>query len=125
VDEDLREISFGDWDGYSFAEVRERWPAEHAAWFRNNRAKPPGGESLEALAVRVEAARVRLVETYARRTLVVVTHVTPIKVFVARALDAPLASVHRMDIGPASVSTVAWWTDGNASLRTFNQIPVH
>ena len=124
VDDDLREIAFGDWDGYSFAEVRERWPAEHAAWFRNSRAKPPGGESLESVALRVEAARVRLLETYARRTVVVVTHVTPIKVLVTRALEAPLESVHRMDIGPASVSSVAWWTDGNASLRTFNQIPL-
>ena len=86
VEEDLREIAFGDWDGYSFAEVRERWPAEHAAWFRNSRAKPPGGESLESVALRVEAARRRLMETYARRTVVVVTHVTPIKVLVTRAL---------------------------------------
>ena len=115
--------AFGDWDGYSFAEVRERWPAEHSAWFRNSRAKPPGGESLEALALRVEAARQRLLETYPRRPVLVVTHVTPIKVLVTRALEAPLESVHRMDIGAASVSTVAWWSDGNASLRTFNQIP--
>jgi probable phosphoglycerate mutase len=123
VDDELREIAFGDWDGYSFAEVRERWPAEHAAFLRSTRALPPGGESLDAVAARVESARLRLLETYARRTVIVVTHVTPIKVLVTRALGVPLEAVHRMELGPASVTTLAWWTDGNALLRAFNVIP--
>jgi ribonuclease H / adenosylcobalamin/alpha-ribazole phosphatase len=123
VDNDLRELNYGEWDGFSFAEVRERWPAEHAAFMRSTRAVPPGGESLDAVAARVERARTRLLETYARRTIVVVTHVTPIKVLVTRALSVPLEAVHRMELGPASLTTLAWWTDGNASLRTYNHQP--
>jgi broad specificity phosphatase PhoE/ribonuclease HI len=124
VDDDLRELNFGEWDGFSFAEVRERWPAEHAAFMRSTRAVPPGGESLEAVALRVATARARLVETYARRTVVVVTHVTPVKVLVASALGAPLEAVHRMELGPGSLTTINWWTDGNASLRTYNHQPL-
>jgi ribonuclease H / adenosylcobalamin/alpha-ribazole phosphatase len=123
VDDDLRELNFGEWDGFSFAEVRERWPAEHAAFMRSTRAVPPGGESLDAVALRVESARRRLLEAYARRTVVVVTHVTPVKVLVTRALGAPLDAVHRMELAPASVTTLAWWMDGNASLRTYNHQP--
>jgi probable phosphoglycerate mutase len=123
LEDELRELDYGDWDGFSFAEVRERWPAEHAAFLRSTRAVPPGGESLEAAALRVESARVRLLETYPRRTVVVVSHVTPVKVLVARALGAPLESVHRMELAPASLTTVAWWMDGNASLRAYNHQP--
>ena len=123
VEEDFRELSFGDWDGYSFAEVRERWPAEHAAFMRSAHAVPPGGESLEAVASRVDGALSRLKDAYARRPVVVVTHVTPVKILVARALGAGLEAVHRMELSPGSLTTVAWWADGNASLRTYNHRP--
>ena len=40
-------------------------------------------------------------------TVVVVSHVTPIKTLVAHALEAPLESVFRMELAPASVSVVS------------------
>jgi probable phosphoglycerate mutase len=123
IDEDFRELSFGDWDGYSSAEVRERWPAEHAAFMRSAHAVPPGGESLEAVASRVDGALSRLKTDYARRPVIVVTHVTPVKILVARALGAGLESVHRMELSPGSLTTVGWWADGNASLRGYNVRP--
>jgi probable phosphoglycerate mutase len=71
----------------------------------------------------VESALARLLEAYARRTVIVVTHVTPIKVLATRALGVPLEAVHRMELSPASLTTLAWWTDGNALLRGFNVVP--
>ena len=123
VDDDLREISFGEWDGFSFAEVRERWPAELAAFLRSTHAVPPGGESLESVASRVDDVLGRLLRAHPGRTVVAVTHVTPVKVLVAKALGAPLAAVHRMELGPGSITSLAWWPDGNATLRTYNHRP--
>ncbi|HEY5032461.1 MAG TPA: histidine phosphatase family protein, partial [Actinomycetes bacterium] len=57
---------------------------------------------------------------YPARTVLAVSHVTPIKVLVQLALDAPSSALYRMELSPASLSTVAWWPDGNASLRSFN-----
>ncbi len=57
VDEGLTECSFGDWDGFSFAEVAERWPAEMAAWLGSTAVAPPGGESFDAVDARVRRAR--------------------------------------------------------------------
>ena len=54
------------------------------------------------------------------RTVLVVSHVTPIKLLVRSALDAPMAALFRMELDPASITRVSWWEDGNASLRVFN-----
>ena len=121
---DLREIAFGDWDGHTIPDVMRRWPGEWEAWLGSAAVAPPGGESLDALAARVGPAMAEVRERYASRTVVVVSHVTPIKVTVASVLGAPLASaVHHMDLTPASLTTIAWWSDGAASLRTYNVTP--
>src|SRR6185312_9381610 len=35
TDDDLRETDFGDWDGFTLAEIQQRWPAAAAAWRRD------------------------------------------------------------------------------------------
>ncbi|RLV56001.1 bifunctional RNase H/acid phosphatase [Aeromicrobium phragmitis] len=123
VDEGLAETSFGEWDGYTFAEIQERWPNEVTAWLGSTAVAPPGGEAFDVVLERVTATRDRLLEQYAGKTVVAVTHVTPIKMLVGLALGAPITAIYRMELAPASISTVAWWPDGNASLRSFNAVP--
>ncbi|GHJ37972.1 bifunctional RNase H/acid phosphatase [Streptomyces sp. TS71-3] len=121
VEEGLRETDFADWEGLTFAEVRERHPADLDAWLASPAAAPSGGgESFEAVALRVAAARDKLVAAYAGRTVLLVSHVTPVKTLVRLALGAPSESVFRMELSPASLSAVAYYTDGNASMRLFN-----
>ena len=70
-----------------------------------------------------------LLASYAGQTVVVVSHVTPIKTLVAEALGAPLDSVFRMELAPASVSVVSYFSvgpDGDipmSSLRLYNARP--
>lgn len=123
VDEDLRETAFGDWDGYSYAEVAARWPDELAAWLGSTAVAPPFGEAFDDVQRRVVAARVRLAETYAGRNVVVVTHVTPIKALVREALGAPPHALFRMELSPGSATTIHWWGGDVASLRSFNVLP--
>lgn len=120
VDSDLRECNFGDWDGYAFTAVQERWPDELRAWLNSTAVRPPGGESFDEVAARVAQARARIVEQYPDAAVVVVTHVTPIKTLVRLALDAPSRALFSMELRPASLSSVVWYGDGNASLRAFN-----
>ena len=91
VDEGLRETDFGDWEGYTFTEIQRRWPAELAAWLADPSAAPPGGESFEPWR-RSGSRRPEelLVERYEGRTVLVVSHVTPIKMLLRFALLAPL-----------------------------------
>nr|WP_202523748.1 bifunctional RNase H/acid phosphatase [Kitasatospora sp. SID7827] len=121
IDEGLRELDFGDWEGLSFAEVMERHPADLTTWLGSARAKPTGStESLTTLAQRVAQARDRITARYAGRTVLLVSHVSPIKTLVRLALGAPPDAVHRMELSAAALSAVQYYGDGNASLRLLN-----
>ena len=120
LDDGLVETDFGRWDGLSFAEVRERWPAEHAAWLADPATAPPGGESVNQVARRVRRVRDRLLAAYPGRTLVVVSHVTPIKLLLCSALGAPASALFRIHLDTASLSTVDWYPDGPAVVRLLN-----
>ncbi|WP_190081198.1 bifunctional RNase H/acid phosphatase [Streptomyces longisporoflavus] len=120
VEDGLRETDFGAWEGLTFGEVRAGQPDELNAWLASPDAAPPGGESFAEVARRVSATRERLVSEYAGRTVLLVTHVTPIKTLVRLALGAPPESLFRMELSAASVSAVAYYGDGNASLRLLN-----
>ncbi|WP_051173493.1 bifunctional RNase H/acid phosphatase [Streptomyces albus] len=121
TDEGLRETDFGAWEGLTFAEVRERYPEDLDAWLASPAVRPTGGgESFEEVARRVAVARDRLLARYTGRTVLVVTHVTPVKTLVRLALGAPPESLFRMELSAASLSAVAYYADGNASLRLLN-----
>ncbi|WP_425245167.1 bifunctional RNase H/acid phosphatase [Streptomyces sp. NEAU-NA10] len=121
VDDGLRETDFGAWEGLTFGEVRERYPDDLNAWLADPEAEPTGGgESFAATATRIAATRDKLVAAYAGRTVLLVTHVTPIKTLVRLALGAPPESLFRMELSAASLSVVAYYADGNASVRLLN-----
>ncbi|MBH1933424.1 bifunctional RNase H/acid phosphatase [Streptomyces sp. AV19] len=121
VEEGLREADFGAWEGLTFAEARERYPEDLDAWLGSTKAAPTGGgESFAAVARRVAVSRDKLLARYAGRTVLVVTHVTPIKTLVRLALGAPPEALFRMELSAASLSAVAYYADGNASLRLLN-----
>jgi ribonuclease H / adenosylcobalamin/alpha-ribazole phosphatase len=62
----------------------------------------------------------RLLSSRQGRTLVVVSHVTPLKTMICRALLAPPAAMFRMNLDVASVSQADWFPDGAAVLRSLN-----
>ncbi len=117
------EMEFGHWDGLTFAEVGERHGEEMKAWLGALDVAPRGGESFRVVRERVLAGLERLRSEHAGRTVVVVSHVTPIKTLVAHALDAPLEAVFRMELSPASVTVLSWYDDGRASMRLYNALP--
>ncbi|MDA4887131.1 bifunctional RNase H/acid phosphatase [Streptomyces sp. MS2A] len=122
IEEGLRETDFGAWEGLTFGEVRERHPDDLDAWLASPDAEPTGGgESFAATGARIAATRDKLVAAYAGRTVLLVSHVTPIKTFLQLALGAPPESLFRMELSAASLSAVAYYADGGASVRLFNE----
>jgi ribonuclease H / adenosylcobalamin/alpha-ribazole phosphatase len=120
TDEGFRETDFGAWEGLTFAEVRERWPAEITTWLADPEVAPPGGESFTDVSARVTAARSRVLAGREGQTVLIVSHVTPIKTLVAAALLAPPAALYRMHLDVAALSEIDWYADGPAVLRSFN-----
>ncbi|TXK39467.1 bifunctional RNase H/acid phosphatase [Nonomuraea sp. C10] len=120
TDEDLRETDFGAWEGHTFTEIQRRWPAELAAWLADPDVAPPEGESFTAVADRVTRAQRRLIDRYEGRTVLLVSHVTPIKTLLRLALDAPPAALYRMHLDLACLSLIEHYADGNPVVKSFN-----
>ena len=123
------EMEFGHWDGKTFGEVAEQHRDEMDAWLGSLDVAPGGGESFRAVEQRVLAGLQRVLDAHPGRTVVVVSHVTPIKTLVAHTVDAPLDAVFRMELSPASISVVSFFRGGKdgdeqrASLRMYNALP--
>jgi ribonuclease H / adenosylcobalamin/alpha-ribazole phosphatase len=124
------EMEFGAWDGLTFVEVAEKHQADLDTWLGSLDVAPGGtGESFRSVEERVLAGLQRVLDAHAGRTVVVVSHVTPIKTLVAHAVAAPLTSVFRMELSPGSVTVLSFFTGGSggdeprASLRMYNALP--
>jgi probable phosphoglycerate mutase len=124
------EMEFGTWDGLTFVEVAEKHQSDLDAWLGSLDVAPgDSGESFRSVEERVLAGLQRVLDAHAGKTVVVVSHVTPIKTLVAHAVDAPLASVFRMELSPGSVTVLSFFTGGSggdepwASLRMYNALP--
>jgi len=121
--DDLRECDFGRWEGLSRAEVLARSPEDrqrYLEWEHNTSVAPPGGESFEALQQRVVAVVENLAHSHPDQSIVLVSHVGPIKVLLGAALGAPLASAFRIFLDPATISVVDWRDATYATIRLVN-----
>ncbi len=121
----LIETDFGAWEGLTFAEARERDPALHAAWLGSEDVSPPGGESFAEVGRRIEAELAELAATYPGATVVVVSHVTPIKMMLRHALSGGPEILYRLHLDLASLSEVDFYPDGGASVRLVNDTSHH
>ena len=121
IDEALIEADFGAWEGLTFAEAAAKWPDELAAWMASPDVAPPDGESFAEVAMRVLGALDRLIAGYPEKQAVLVSHVTPIKTLLCRALLAPPQTMFRINLDVASLSRVDCFTDGSAVVRSVNE----
>ena len=121
VDDDLIETDFGAWEGLTFTEAAERDPDLHRRWLRDTSTKPPGGESFDEALDRVHRARARIIAAHQGTTVLVVSHVTPIKMLLRLALDAGPGILYRLHLDLASLSIAEFYSDGASSVRLVNQ----
>jgi probable phosphoglycerate mutase len=119
-DDDLVELDFGELEGLTLEEAKARHPLAVRRFATDVTVRAPGGESIADVAARVERARTRLLRAHAGRTVLVVSHVTPIKLMLAAGLGTGADVVHRVFLEAASLSTVAWSSDGRTSVRLVN-----
>ncbi|AMO92451.1 bifunctional RNase H/acid phosphatase [Corynebacterium simulans] len=117
----LIEVDFGLWEGKTFAEAHAADGELHGQWLEDASVACPGGESLQQVHRRVRKTRQELQEKYAGKTVVVVSHVNPIKSFIRQSLDAGPVTFNRLFLDLASISIAEFW-DGGSMLRGFNDV---
>ncbi|OBJ61238.1 bifunctional RNase H/acid phosphatase [Mycobacterium asiaticum] len=121
VDEDLIETDFGAWEGLTFAEAAARDPDLHRRWLYDTGTLPPGGESFDDVLRRVRRGRDRIISAHEGKNVLVVSHVTPIKLLLRMALDAGSGILYRLHLDLASLSIAEFYPDGASSVRLVNQ----
>jgi broad specificity phosphatase PhoE/ribonuclease HI len=121
VDDDLIETDFGAWEGLTFTEAAEQDPKLHRSWLRDTSITPPNGESFDSVADRVQRVRARIIAEHAGETVLVVSHVTPIKTLLRLALDAGPGILYRLHLDLASLSIAEFYPDGASSVRLVNE----
>jgi probable phosphoglycerate mutase len=119
VEERLRETNFGAWEGLTYAEIQRTWADAYAAWLGDPSVPAPEGESFDQVGRRVRQARDAVLAAHPGGTVAVVSHVTPIKVLLKLALEAPQV-LFRLNLDLASITHVEWFPDGGAVVRRVN-----
>lgn len=103
TDERFIELDYGDWEGVPVRDVpADTW----ASWRSDLDFRPPGGETLNELGARVRDGLTDLAARAADETVVVVSHVSPIKASVAWALGVDDAATWRTMLGQAAVCRI-------------------
>jgi probable phosphoglycerate mutase len=116
----LIETDFGEWEGLTFAEAAERDPELHRRWLGDSSVPPPDGESFDVVHRRIRRVRDELITKHGGSTLLLVSHVTPIKTLLRMGLDAGPSLLFRLHLDLAALSIVEFYPDGNASVRLVN-----
>ena len=101
--------------------LAERDPELHRRWLRDTSVTPPRGESFDSVSERVRRSRDRIIAEHSGTTVLVVSHVTPIKTLLRIALDAGPAILYRLHLDLASLSIAEFYPDGASSVRLVNQ----
>jgi broad specificity phosphatase PhoE/ribonuclease HI len=120
INENIAEISFGDWDGSTNDEVKQKWPEEFASWQGSWDVAPPNGESLADFDARVLQGLDEIVTAHAGKTVVVVSHVMPIRGIARRAMDGGVSAYWAPQISPCSISIMRFWGNQAAEVITLN-----
>ncbi|WP_189257890.1 bifunctional RNase H/acid phosphatase [Lentzea flava] len=116
----LIETDFGTWEGLTFAEAARQDPEIHRRWLGDTSVRPPEGESFDEVNARVRKARSEIIAKFGGKTLVLVSHVTPIKTLLRQALDVGPQFLFRMHLDLTGVSIAEFYPDGHASVKLVN-----
>ncbi|MBS1185575.1 MAG: phosphatase [Proteobacteria bacterium] len=116
LDERLREVGFGEWEGKSAAEIEQVAPGTLARFKADPvNARPAGAEPLADFHARVAAALGDLLEQHAGEHVLLVGHAGVMRMSLAWALQIPLAHAYRIEVATASLTRLRF-DNGRASL---------
>ena len=116
LDDRLKEVGFGVWEGKSAAEIEAAVPGALARFKADPvNARPAGAEPLAAFHARVAAALDDLLAQHAGQHVLVIGHAGVMRMALAWALHIPLEHAYRVEVASASLTRLRF-DDGHASL---------
>jgi alpha-ribazole phosphatase len=123
VDDRLREIDFGDFEGLTYDDIARRFPEKYEEWMKNpTEVDFPGGETFHAMMARVHDVLNDVRHAQAGNTAVVVSHGGVNRIALASALDLPPCRLFRLDQAYACLNVIDYFGD-EAVVRLMNSAP--
>jgi probable phosphoglycerate mutase len=119
IEDGLREIAYGAWEGRKESEIRMSDPDAYSAWSQDpSLVAPPGGESAFAIAARALPCLVRARREWPGGNVLFVSHKATIRVMVCALLGVPLGRFRdRVACPPASLTTFEFGERGAMLVR--------
>jgi len=109
VDDCLKEVGFGDWEGFTRAEIQARDLSGYQAFYADPvRDRPPGAEPLDVFFARVSGALETIVTDFSGQHVLVVAHAGVIRAVMAHVLDIPAVAAYRIAVVNAGLSRVRY-----------------
>ena len=99
-------MALGEWEGLQEKDILARGDAERFARYKLSPGehRPPGGESLESAFSRLKRVLGEIREKHPAGQIAVVGHGGSLRAMLADALDAPVTSMLRFQLGNCSLS---------------------
>ena len=109
IDEALREIDFGDFEGQSYDEIERSHPELYRQWMETpTLVQFPGGESYTRLRVRALAAMEAIRARQRGQTTAVVSHGGVLRAMLADCLAMRDDAIFRLDQSYGAISIIDW-----------------
>ena len=118
----LREISLGEWEGFSFQEIRERFPEDYAARGRDiENWRPPGGESFADCRARVSSALTEIVAG-SQGNVLLVGHAGVNRLILCSVLGIPVRNLHGIGQDYGCLNIIEFGPD-RTRVQLINYVP--
>ncbi|MDO9301084.1 MAG: alpha-ribazole phosphatase, partial [Anaerolineales bacterium] len=113
----LREVNFGDWEGLTYGEIKEKHPDTLSAWENDiYKNAPPNGETLEGLSARVQSMLGELYAKHKDQTVLIVAHGGVLQTLICLALNLKPTMYWRFHLSTASLSEIAFYPKGAGAI---------
>jgi ribonuclease H / adenosylcobalamin/alpha-ribazole phosphatase len=108
-DERLREIGFGSWNGQEMTTITANNPELVRSWQGSKTIAPDQGESIADLVARITPLLTELTEQHSGETVVLVSHMMPVRTFCALSAKGADALYWSTNFSPGSVSIIRFF----------------
>lgn len=106
---EMRELSFGIWEGFTFDEINKRWPGEMKKWRQDPfHERPEGGETLQELCDRTSSFLKDTAKKHPGENILIVTHAGPIRALLSVMLRLHHDFFWKFKISNASLTVIEY-----------------
>ena len=109
---ELRELSFGEWEGLSVTEVDKKFPKQLAKRMKNTeKFQVEGGETFEQLRQRVIPRFEEIIARHPNEQIALVCHGGVNRVILSHLLEVPIKRIFRMKQDYAALNIIQYYGD--------------